>query len=98
MGTLLMPAPTPRSLRGAACAFLLLAACKEEEAITWSAFNAEGETVQVQISGDAPEDAAPVETLLKSTSGAVDVGSASVTPGVVAPGELVRVDVRVGQE
>ncbi len=69
-------APVPLAVAAAA---VLLGACADDEDPVWKQFNASGDEVVVQVGVEAVLD--PVSTLLHSSSGMVEVGSARVEPG-----------------
>ncbi len=60
-------------------ALLLGSACNGSDEIEWIQFNAEDDTVTIQVGVDEVQDT--VSTVLHSTSGQVEVGVASVDPG-----------------
>lgn len=58
---------------------LLLLACESEEEAVWVQYNSGGESVEVQVG--AAEVLDPVQIPLTSSTGAVEIGVATVTPG-----------------
>jgi hypothetical protein len=56
-----------------------LFACNKDEEITYELFNAEGDAVEVAVG--SPEVLDPVETVILSSTGEVEIGWAEVDPG-----------------
>ena len=71
----------------------LILGCASEEEVSWVRYNQEGESVEVQVGTAEVLD--PVQLPLTSSTGAVEIGVATVTPGGGPIGTLHDVLVEV---
>ena len=72
---------------------MLLGACTEGDEVLYDRFNASGEEFSVEVGSETLGDLATLE--LKSSTGAVVVGSASVDPDAGPAGTLHLIEVQV---
>ena len=80
-----------------AFALLFAPGCTGEEEVVWYRFNAEDDTLEVRVTtGEVDEE--PVTIDLMSTTGAVVVGTASVTPSAAPAGTDHEVLVQVAED
>jgi hypothetical protein len=87
-------------LRGSLVAgALVVAACDTDTETKWDQYNADDNTVDVQVGTTCdPSPCDPVETTLTSNTGAVEVGSGTVDPGGGPIGTLHTVEVVVSDD
>jgi len=83
--------------RAVAAALLVSAIDCSPGAVEWGRFNASTDELQVGLISDGPQGPA-VDTVLHSTTGAVDVGTANVDPGTGPLGTRHLVSVHVADE
>jgi hypothetical protein len=71
----------------------LLVGCKDDEEVTWTQYNADGESIDVDVGAAKVEPARTA--VLHSNTGSIEIGAASVDPGGGPLGTVhtVRVDV-----
>lgn len=74
-------------------ALLLAVACTTSSETEWVAFNGDSDSVEVDVG--APEELPAVSVALSSTTGAVEVGVGSVTPGGGPIGTVHTITVQV---
>jgi hypothetical protein len=74
-------------------ALLGLPSCPKEESVNWVRFNADDSLEVEVVAGDAVGD--PVSTVLHSTTGTVEIGTATVDPGSAPVGTDHEVTVLV---
>jgi hypothetical protein len=92
------PVRIARRARLLACAALALgaAACNQDAEVLWDQFNATDDSVQIEVGIDEVLD--PVEIVLHSSTGEVEVGLATVDPGGGPVGTLHEVVVVVADD
>jgi len=75
---------------------LLAIGCKDEEEVTWVAYNSDADRLEIEVGAADLLD--PVQIPLTSSTGAIEVGTATVTPGGGPVGTIHDVLVEIAED